>query len=130
MASEIAERFMQTLQQIEETKNVELLVLLFAENAELNNLTMLEPLKGQDGARQFWQKYLSVFGHIHSHFTYITESNDTVVLERISDSTLPDGEPIKYPGVSIVEIKQDKIQRFRTYYDSAAFLQEGAKQVA
>ena len=122
MASEIAERFMQTLQQIEETKNVEPLVLLFAEDAELNNLAMLEPLRGQDGAHQFWQKYLSAFKQIHSHFTHITEGNDTVVLEWISDGTRPDGEPIKYPGVSIVEIKEDKVQRFRTYYDSAAFL--------
>lgn len=127
MASEIAEQFMQTLQQTEDTQNVEPLVALFAEDAELTNLAMSEPLRGQEGARKFWQKYLSVFDRIHSHFTHVTEGSDTAVLEWVSDGKLSSGEPIKYPGVSIVEVDRGKVQRFRTYYDSAAFLPEGAK---
>lgn len=130
MASEMAECFMQTLQQIEESKDVEPLVSLFAEDAELSNLAMTEPLRGVDGARRFWQKYLSVFDRIHSHFNHVTEGNNTAVLEWVSDGVLSDGEPIKYSGVSIVEVNQGKVQRFRTYYDSAAFLPEGAKQTA
>jgi ketosteroid isomerase-like protein len=130
MASEIAERFMQTLQQVEETQDSEPLVSLFAEDAELSNLAMAEPLRGQAGARQFWQKYLSVFDRIHSHFTQVTEGSDTAVLEWVSEGTLSSGEPIRYLGVSIVEVQQGKVQRFRTYYDSAAFLPEGAKQAA
>ncbi|WP_199318476.1 hypothetical protein [Leptolyngbya sp. FACHB-541] len=45
--------FMQTLQQIEKTGEVEQLVELFSNDAELTNLAMLEPLKGKEGARQF-----------------------------------------------------------------------------
>lgn len=53
MTSEIAERFMHTLQQIEETGDVEPLVAMFTEDAELSNLAMTEPLQGHDGARRF-----------------------------------------------------------------------------
>ena len=128
MTSETAEKFMQTLQQIEENKNVEPLVSLFTEDAQLSNLATPSPLQGKDGARQFWQKYLSVFQRIHSKFTNVVESNGSAVLEWISEGTLTSGEPLKYQGVSIIETVDGKVQRFRTYYDSAAFLPQGAKQ--
>lgn len=128
MASETAEKFMQTLQQIEEKKNVESLVSLFTEDAELSNLATPVPLQGKNGARQFWQKYLSVFQQIHSKFTNVVESDGSAVLEWISEGTLTTGEPLKYQGVSIIEKVDGKVQRFRTYYDSAAFLPQGAKQ--
>ena len=128
MASETAKKFMKTLQQIEGNKNVEPLVSLFTEDAELSNLASSSPLQGKDGARQFWQKYLSVFQQIHSKFTNVVESNGSAVLEWISEGTLTSGEPLKYQGVSIIETVDGKVQRFRTYYDSAAFLPQGAKQ--
>lgn len=128
MASETAEKFMQTLQQIEEKKDVEPLVSLFTEDAELSNLATPSPLQGKDGARQFWQKYLSVFRQIHSKFTNVVESNGSAVLEWTSEGSLTSGEPLKYQGVSIIETVDGKVQRFRTYYDSAVFLPQGAKQ--
>lgn len=128
MASEIAEKFIQMLQQVEEEKDVEPLVSIFSENAELSNLATPSPLHGKDGARQFWQKYLSVFYQIHSQFTNVVESNGSAVLEWISEGTLTSGEPLKYQGVSIIETQNGQVQRFRTYYDSAAFLPQGAKQ--
>ncbi len=122
MASEIAERFMQTLQQVEETGDVEMLVAMFTEDAKLSNLAMLEPLSGRDGARHFWQKYLSVFERIHSKFTNVVEGDGTAVLEWISHGTLPTGKPINYRGVSLIETANGQVCHFRTYYDSAAFV--------
>lgn len=127
MASERADRFMQTLQQVEAAQAVEPLIALFAADAELINLAMTEPLRGHDGARQFWQKYLSVFDRIHSHFTHVAETDSTAVLEWISEGSLSHGEPVRYRGVSILEFNQDHVQKFRTYYDSAVFLPQGAK---
>ena len=127
MTSELADRFMQTLQQIEDSGDVEPLVALFTEDAELNNLAMAEPLKGQDGARRFWQKYLSVFERIHSKFTNVFEGDNTAVLEWISDGILSTGESVNYRGVSLIETENDQVRCFRTYYDSAVFLPEGAK---
>lgn len=127
MASETAELFMQTLQQIEETGDVEPLVAMFTEDAELSNLAMTEPLQGRDGTRRFWQKYLSVFERIHSKFTNVVEGDSTIVLEWLS-SGVSAGEPINYQGISVLEMDNGQVRRFRTYYDSAVFLPQGASQ--
>ena len=130
MTSEMAERFMHMLQQIEETGDVEPLVAMFTEDAELSNLASEEPLHGRDGARRFWQKYLSVFERIHSKFTHVVEGDNTAVLEWISEGALSTSEPVKYRGVSLIEIDNGQVHRFRTYYDSAVFLPQGSKTSA
>lgn len=127
MTSEIAERFMHTLQQIEETGDVEPLVAMFTEDAELSNLATVEPLHGRDGARRFWQKYLSVFERIHSKFTNVVEGEGTAVLEWVSSGALSTGESVNYRGVSVIETDNGQVHHFRTYYDSAVFLPQGAK---
>lgn len=131
--SEIASRFMHTLQNTEATGDVDPLVALFSEDAELMNLAMQEPLTGKDGAQRFWKKYLSVFEQIHSDFTHVVENNvvetdGTIVLEWISKGMLSTSENITYRGVSVLELNNGQVHRFRTYYDSAAFLPQGAKQ--
>ncbi|MBD1823805.1 nuclear transport factor 2 family protein [Cyanobacteria bacterium FACHB-DQ100] len=118
---------MQSLQQAEATKTVDSLVELFAENADLSNLAMHEPIRGKEAIRQFWQNYLSVFEQIRSHFTHTSEGSGTIALEWTSEGTLSSGEPIRYRGVSILETQAGQVQHFRTYYDSAAFLPQGAK---
>lgn len=128
MTSQTAERFMQTLQQIEQTKDVEPLVAMFTEDAELSNLAAPTPQHGRDGARLFWEKYLSVFEQIRSRFTNVIESNNTAVLEWISEGALSSGEELSYKGVSVIETIDGQVCRFRTYYDSAVFIHQGAKK--
>jgi len=128
MASKTAERFMQVLQETEQTGQLQPLVELFSDDAELINLARTEPLKGRNGAHQFWSDYLSVFEHIRSNFTHVAEGDSTAVLEWISQGALSNGEPLSYRGISVLEISNDQVQRFRTYYDSAVFLPLGAKK--
>jgi len=128
LSGELAARFMQTLQQTEASGNVDSLVALFSDTADLSNLAMAQPLHGREGIRQFWQNYLSVFTHIQSRFTHVSEGDGTITLEWISEGALSSGEPITYRGVSILETQNGQVQHFRTYYDSAAFLPQGAKQ--
>lgn len=127
MASETAEQFMRALQETERTGDVEPLVAMFTDDAEVSNLAKTEPLRGLDGTRQFWQDYLKAFEHIESRFTHTTMSDEGAALEWVSEGALPTGKPIKYRGVSILDIAGGKVRRFMTYYDSAAFLPEGAK---
>lgn len=129
MPSQIADRFIKQLQFAEATQNVEPLVALFAEDAELINLAMTEPLRGLNGTSRFWQRYLSVFDHIHSTFTNIIETGNTLVLEWTSAGALATGQTLTYRGISLLETNsQGQVQHFRTYYDSAVFLPQGAKQ--
>lgn len=128
MNHETAKRFMETLQHTELTGDVEPLVSMFADDAELSNLAMIDPVKGIDQIRKFWQNYLSVFDQIHSRFTHTTESSERAVLEWVSEGSLSNGEPISYRGVSVLETENGYVRRFRTYYDSAVFLPQGAKR--
>jgi ketosteroid isomerase-like protein len=123
----LAETFMQTLQQTEVLGDVDPLVDLFADTADLSNLAMTQPLHGRENIRQFWQNYLSVFDRIQSRFTHVSEGNGTITLEWISEGNLVSCESIRYRGVSILETHNGQVQHFRTYYDSAAFLPQNAR---
>lgn len=130
MSSDVAQHFIQTLQQVEAAQVVDPPIELFAEDVELMNLAMSEPLRGHEDARRFWEKYLSVFAQIHSYFTHVIESQAAVILEWTSQGTLTNQEPFSYRGVSILETKNGQICRFRTYYDAAAFLPQGSNHAS
>ncbi len=48
-------------------------------------------------------------------------------MEWTAQGALSNGRPLTYGGVSLVEHEGEQIRRFRTYYDSAVFLPQGAK---
>lgn len=127
-ASNLTERFMQALQTTEQTGDVEPLVALFAEKSSLKNLTT-QTWTGQDGAREFWTAYLSNFDSIRSEFTHHLEAAATGIMEWTATGQLKGGAGLAYQGVSIIEIDGDKVSAFRTYYDSAAFVNTGVAEV-
>jgi ketosteroid isomerase-like protein len=120
MASELAERFMNALQEAEDTGDVSTLEVLFTDDAELYSLASTEPRHGVAGAHDFWLEYLRAFDCVRSRFIRVTESGDVIVLEWISDGVLPDGTEVTYRGVSVLETADSLVRRFRSYYDSAA----------
>lgn len=122
MPNDTAKRFAATLQQVEKDRDPAPLVALFADDAELENLTTKSPAKGRDGAARFWRKYLDAFERVESKFTHTHESDGVAVLEWVSEGALPTGQPIRYRGVSVLELAGDRVAKFRTYYDSAAFV--------
>lgn len=117
-----ADRFKQALQQTEQTRDASHVASLFAEGAQLTNLG------GDHGndAHVFWNTYLDQFSEIRSEFTAETVSEKSAALEWQSSGTTADYQPIDYRGVSIIEIGDDSLIGFRTYYDSAAFVRSKA----
>lgn len=122
MAQQRTEKFIRTLQAMETNHQVDALTGLFSENCELENLAASTPVAGRDRAHQFWLNYCAAFQQIRSEFTRILERDDLTVLEWEARGALPDGNPIEYRGVSILEWEDDQVRRFQTYYDTAAFL--------
>jgi ketosteroid isomerase-like protein len=120
MPSPVIETFMRTLREAEKSRDPGPLAELFTDDAELSTLTRYEPRRGHTGTRQFWAEYLHSFGKVQSQFENVIEADGTAVLEWESDVTLPDGRPVKYRGVSILETGGGRVRRFRTYYDTAA----------
>ena len=127
-ADALAQTFMTTLQQTEKSNDVGPLVALFAADAECGSIATKEPMTGPDAIKRFWLAYLSTFKQIRSTFVHTRVGDGSAALEWTSEGTLPTGTAINYQGVSLVEFDAaGKVGRFRTYYDSAAFLPEGAK---
>jgi ketosteroid isomerase-like protein len=127
MASEVAERFMGALRELEESGDTEPLMALFSDEPEAANLGRAQPAHGREEVRRFWQDYLNAFDGIRSEFTHVIEGEGGAVLEWVSRGKLPNGEPVEYRGVSVLELEGNRVRRFRSYYDSAVFLPEGAK---
>ena len=122
--SDVAQQFAARLKDFERDGDVEPLVELFADDAELSKLDHLDVEHGRDGARRFWTQYREVFGDIASTFSATTVGDDRAVLEWNAEGTLAGGRPISYPGVSVLETSGGRIRAFRTYYDSAPFVVE------
>ena len=52
----------------------------------------------------------------------MADQGDLGVLEWTSTGTLTTGREVSYAGVSLLEFSGDLVQRFATYYDTAAFV--------
>ena len=120
MSNSAAETFTQALQTLEEKGDAGPIVACFGEQAELTNLSAAE--HGGQGAERFWSAYRSQFDEIRSEFKRSIAGGDDVVLIWRSQGKLRGGAPIKYDGVSILTFNGDKIAKFETIYDSAAFM--------
>ena len=120
------DRFKESILKMEADRDVQPLVALFADHAKLDAPARHEPLIGCDGATEFWTEYLESFKSVRSRFTREHILGDTAVLEWQSSGTLLTGRPIEYRGVSIVRFKEQKIESFTAYYDSAAFVTDAA----
>jgi len=116
----MAQTFADALRRTEETRDPEPLVALFAEGCELSNLALRE--SGIEGARRFWDTYLAQFDEIRSSFSHMIEADGEAALVWTSEGTLKGGHPISYRGVSIIVVEGDRVRRFETVYDSAAFV--------
>lgn len=118
-SQETTRRFIDALHGLEEHRDVERLVELFAEGAELQN-PVIARTQGKDGVRTFWEHYRSSFGEIHSHFLHVASGDDSALLEWRSEGTSAAGTPIRYGGVSVLEFGDGgSITNFRSYFDPA-----------
>jgi ketosteroid isomerase-like protein len=126
--SELADRFMSTLQQLERERDVDRLVALFTSDVELQRAPRSAVYRGHDGARTFWSEYLDAFQNIETQFRQVTESPERVVMEWHSVATTKQGRHIEYDGCSIIESGDNGVKRFRTYYDAASAGMGGAVQ--
>jgi ketosteroid isomerase-like protein len=119
MSEQTADRFIEALGRLEAERDLETIVELFAPECEVGNVVSPDKFKGREGAREFWgAKYRDTFGEVRSTFRNVFPNEDGAVLEWTTEGTANDGTPIKYDGVSILEIKGERITRFRAYFDA------------
>jgi ketosteroid isomerase-like protein len=124
MAMERAQRFVDALAKLEESGDLEPLVALFGDDAQVSNVAAHRTFHGKDGARQFWREYKGMLRHVKSTFRNMIEAGDRVALEWESNGTAHNGAAVDYEGVSIVEWDGDRIARFYAYFDPRVLGQE------
>ncbi|WP_434384796.1 nuclear transport factor 2 family protein [Melittangium boletus] len=117
MAMERAQRFVEALTRLEETGEVEALLALFSDDAQVSNVVSHRTFHGKDGARKFWKEYKGMLEQVKSTFRNMIESGDRVALEWESAGTAHNGAAVSYEGVSIIEWEGDVITRFYAYFD-------------
>ena len=120
----LTERFADALHRIDADRDTGPMVELTADDAELVKLDEHHQATGKDGAERFWTDYRNVFGDLETTFTHTVVGEDTAALEWTSTGTLSSGKPIEYKGVTVIQGDEEKVTGVRTYYDTAAFLQE------
>jgi ketosteroid isomerase-like protein len=121
---DLTQKFVDALGELHRGDDVEPLVALFADDATLDKAGMPHGQSGKDGARTFWEQYRRVFGEIDSTFHNVVTGDGIAFLEWTSTGTLTNGSAFSYDGVSVLESGGDEIEAFRTFYDTAAFLEK------
>lgn len=121
---DLTQKFVNALGELHRGDDVEPLVALFTDDATLDKAGMPHGQSGKDGARTFWEQYRRVFGEIDSTFHNVVTGDGIAFLEWTSTGTLTNGSAFSYDGVSVLESGGDEIEAFRTFYDTAAFLEK------
>ena len=73
-------------------------------------------LSGHDGLREFWTSYRDTFGEMKSEFrnVFADDAGHAALDGPPSDAN---GNDVSYDGVSLLEIEDGKVSRFRAYFD-------------
>ena len=115
--ADLARRFIDALHALEERRELESIVGLFAADCDVGNVVSPRVFRGSEGAREFWSVYRETFGELRSEFRNVIAGGGRAALEWTTTGTAANGHPIDYDGVSILEFDGDRIGRFRAYFD-------------
>ncbi len=115
MTEKTAKDFIGALNKLEADRDLETICGLFSENCEIGNVVTEDK---NIGAREFWTSYRDSFDKDNSTFRNEIIMNGAAALEWKTTGTNSEGHEFEYEGVSILEIKDDKITRFHAYFDA------------
>lgn len=110
-------QFIDALRVLEDDGDPEPLVELFAADAECGTIATPRRFRGRDGAREFWTQDRALFGEVSSEFRAILHGPDGLALEWVRCGQSPSGGYVEYEGLSLLELADGEIRRFRAFYD-------------
>ena len=122
----MTDRFTDALHTLDADRDPGPLLELADEQTRLVKLGEHQDEHGRDGAERFWTDYRNVFDELETTFTHQVVGEHSAALEWTSTGTLRNGRPFTYQGVTVIEGDEERLTGIRTYYDSAAFLQDTA----
>src|ERR1017187_5478334 len=99
MTQEVAYRFIQALNALEENGEVDPIVATFAEFCEIGTPVIPGKLHGIAQAREFWSGYRTAYRNIHSTFRNIVIGDNSIALEWTATGVNRSGKEFNYDGV-------------------------------
>jgi steroid delta-isomerase-like uncharacterized protein len=118
MSKEVADKFVEALWKLEEDRDVEALVEIHTDDCDVGNVAVPRTFSGHDGLREFWTSYRDTFGDMKSEFrsVFADAAAGYAALEW-NTTGQANGNEVSYDGVSLLEIEDGKVSRFRAYFD-------------
>ena len=117
MSKEVADKFVEALRKLEEDRDVEALVEIHTEDCDVGNVAVPRTFSGHDGLREFWTSYRDTFGEMKSEFQNVFADDAGHAALEWNTSGKANGNDVSYDGVSLLEIEEGKVTRFRAYFD-------------
>ena len=130
MTQEVAYRFIEALNALEQDGEIDPMLSIFSEYCEIGTPVIPNKLQGRDQAREFWSSYRTAHRRIHSRFRNIVIGENSIALEWTASGTHRSGREFQYDGVSVLEIGGLRITRLRTYFDSRAVQEQAPLSAA
>jgi len=113
----VADRFVEALHKLEEDRDVEALVEIHTDDCDVGNVAVPRTFSGHDGLREFWTSYRDTFGDMKSEFRNVFADEAGHAALEWNTSAQANGNDVSYEGVSLLEIQDGKVSRFRAYFD-------------
>ena len=120
MSKEVADRFVKALRKREEDRDVGALVEIHTEDCDVGNVAVPRAFSGHEGLREFWTSYRDTFGEMRSEFRNVFADDAGPAALEWNTSGDANGKAVSYDGVSLLEIEDGKVSRFRAYFDPRA----------
>jgi hypothetical protein len=117
VTKEVADGFVEALRKLEEDRDVGALVEIHTEDCDVGNVAVPKNFSGHDGLREFWTGYRDTFGEMKSEFRNIFADDAGHAALEWNTSGEANGNDVSYDGVSLLEIEEGKVSRFRAYFD-------------
>jgi steroid delta-isomerase-like uncharacterized protein len=117
MSQEVADKFVEALWKLEEDRDVEALVEIHTDDCDVGNVAVPRTFSGHDGLREFWTSYRDTFGEMKSEFRNVFADEAGHAALEWNTSAQANGNEVSYEGVSLLEIQNGKVSRFRAYFD-------------
>ena len=117
MSKEVADKFVEALWKLEQERDVEALVEIHTEDCDVGNVAVPRTFSGHDGLREFWTSYRDTFGAMKSEFRNVFADEAGHAALEWNTSGQANGNEVSYEGVSLLEIQNGKVSRFRAYFD-------------
>ena len=117
MSKEVADKFVEALSKLEQDRDVEALVEIHTDDCDVGNVAVPRTFQGHDSLREFWTSYRDTFGDMKSEFRNVFADEAGHAALEWNTSGQANGNEVSYEGVSLLEIHNGKVSRFRAYFD-------------